>query len=331
MKLKELEGYLQQVTPFEEFDYMLEQYPTSPHLAARILFTISSVYDDIDGMLVGDFGCGGGMLGFGAAMLGAGAVLGLDIDPKAIGLARRNAIELDLAEETDFVLVDVAQLAAGCKIAATDPGSPGSTATKAGTPGDKQELEPEPEQEPQKLAPQMEGLGRKPRLQLDTVVMNPPFGTRNKGIDAIFLRHAIQSVRHGGAVYSLHKSSTRAHLFSVGVGLGAMPEVVAQLRFDIPRMYAFHTQDSADVDVDLLRFVVGGMQGQGSTEVHVPEYLPEEEEDETEGERRARRAREGKEKKGGGARTSDRRRSRGRGQGPGGRHRGSKRGGRQQR
>ena len=35
MKLKELEGHLQQVTPFSEFDYMLEQYPTSPHLAAR--------------------------------------------------------------------------------------------------------------------------------------------------------------------------------------------------------------------------------------------------------------------------------------------------------
>ena len=59
MKLKELEGHLQQVTPFSEFDYMLEQYPTSPHLAARMLFTISSVYDDIEDRVVGDFGCGG--------------------------------------------------------------------------------------------------------------------------------------------------------------------------------------------------------------------------------------------------------------------------------
>jgi SAM-dependent methyltransferase len=145
MKLKELESHLQQVTPFTEFNYMLEQYPTSPHLAARMLFTISSVYDDIKGMSVGDFGCGGGMLGLAAAMLGAGSVLGVDVDPKAITLARKNAQDLDLAEvlhchvepaqcrwhvgpadpvkitcaltmvlgqETDFLLADLAHVAA---------------------------------------------------------------------------------------------------------------------------------------------------------------------------------------------------------------------------
>ena len=40
--------------------------------------------------------------------------------------------------------------------------------------------------------------------------MNPPFGTRRKGADLAFLRAALRLAR--GSVYSLHKSSTRAHV-----------------------------------------------------------------------------------------------------------------------
>jgi predicted RNA methylase len=56
------------------------------------------------------------------------------------------------------------------------------------------------------------------RLRADTVIMNPPFGTRRKGADVEFLRAAARLVaRDGGALYSLHKSSTRAHLQKVAV------------------------------------------------------------------------------------------------------------------
>jgi hypothetical protein len=56
------------------------------------------------------------------------------------------------------------------------------------------------------------------RLRCDTVIMNPPFGTRRKGADVDFLRAATRLVRGGGgAVYSLHKSSTRAHLQKVAL------------------------------------------------------------------------------------------------------------------
>ena len=50
--------------------------------------------------------------------------------------------------------------------------------------------------------------GRIPKI--DTVIMNPPFGTKNKGIDMIFLRAAIRLCRT--SVYSLHKTSTRTHI-----------------------------------------------------------------------------------------------------------------------
>jgi rRNA N6-adenosine-methyltransferase METTL5 len=48
------------------------------------------------------------------------------------------------------------------------------------------------------------------RLRADTVVMNPPFGTRRKGADMEFLAAALKLSR--GSVYSLHKSSTRSHI-----------------------------------------------------------------------------------------------------------------------
>ena len=67
--------------------------------------------------------------------------------------------------------------------------------------------------------------------RVDTVVMNPPFGTKhNKGLDMIFLQvtkchlnqraEIVISFSQTGlemasrAVYSLHKSSTRDHVLS---------------------------------------------------------------------------------------------------------------------
>lgn len=81
------------------------------------------------------------------------------------------------------------------------------------------------------------------RLRCDTVIMNPPFGTRRKGADVDFLRAATRLVAGGGgAVYSLHKSSTRAHLQKVALKeLGCTEaQVLAELRYDLPATYKFH-------------------------------------------------------------------------------------------
>lgn len=45
----------------------------------------------------------------------------------------------------------------------------------------------------------------------DTVVMNPPFGTRNAGIDSAFV---LKGMKNANVVYSLHKTSTREVLYS---------------------------------------------------------------------------------------------------------------------
>ena len=88
------------------------------------------------------------------------------------------------------------------------------------------------------------------RLWADTVVCNPPFGTRTKGADTDFLRAASAIA---DTIYSLHKSTTREHIATVAKALGFEAAVLAELRFDIPSMYAFHREKSKDVAVDLWR------------------------------------------------------------------------------
>lgn len=90
---------------------------------------------------------------------------------------------------------------------------------------------------------------------VDTVLTNPPFGTKsNGGIDIAFLREATRLARR--AVYSFHKSSTRDFLVKTVQRWGYEVEVVAQMKFDIANIYKFHKKDSVDVEVDLIRVIL---------------------------------------------------------------------------
>ncbi|KAM9646604.1 rRNA N(6)-adenosine-methyltransferase METTL5-like [Trichechus inunguis] len=54
-------------------------------------------------------------------------------------------------------------------------------------------------------------LSNRMSKSFDTVIMNPPFWTKNnKGTDMAFLKTALEMART--AVHSLHKSSTREHI-----------------------------------------------------------------------------------------------------------------------
>ncbi|XP_043931442.1 rRNA N6-adenosine-methyltransferase METTL5 isoform X2 [Protopterus annectens] len=160
MKLKELESYLQDVDVFEDPKLLLEQYPTRPHIAACMLFTIHNSFDDIENKLVADLGCGCGVLSIGTAMLNAGLCVGFDIDDDALQVFSKNVEDFELTN-IDMVQYDVCML-------------PGKRFSKF----------------------------------FDTVIMNPPFGTKhNKGMDMSFLKAALHLANT--AVYSLHKTSTR--------------------------------------------------------------------------------------------------------------------------
>jgi putative methylase len=69
---------------------VLEQYATPPPLAARLIYH-AMLHGDIAGCRVCDLGCGTGILACGAAILGASTVVGVDLDPAALAIARRNA------------------------------------------------------------------------------------------------------------------------------------------------------------------------------------------------------------------------------------------------
>eukprot|EP00899_Mesostigma_viride_P015034 jgi/Mesvir1/23531/Mv18232-RA.1 len=87
----------------------------------------------------------------------------------------------------------------------------------------------------------------------DIVLMNPPFGSRTKGADMMFLQSAIKIARE--AVYSLHKTSTRAHIEKAALKMGAsQATVIAELRYDLPATYKFHKKKEVDIEVDLWRF-----------------------------------------------------------------------------
>lgn len=92
---------------------------------------------------------------------------------------------------------------------------------------------------------------------VDTIVMNPPFGTRNKGSDMEFLLVALKIASQ--AVYSLHKTTTRDHIKKTALrNFGARSaEVLCELRYDVPHMYKFHRKKEVDIAVDLWRFVPG--------------------------------------------------------------------------
>ncbi len=107
MKLRQLEMSLEAIEPITDPRAELEQYGTPAPLAARLLFH-ARMNGDIEGRRVLDLGCGTGILACGAALLSAFAVVGVDIDPRAIEAARRNAACLGL--NVEFHVSDVATL-----------------------------------------------------------------------------------------------------------------------------------------------------------------------------------------------------------------------------
>ena len=86
---------------------------------------------------------------------------------------------------------------------------------------------------------------------VDVIVTNPPFGTRNRGIDTLFVEKAMQNA---SVVYSLHKTTTRDYFIRKSSETGWKLEVLAELRYDLPKTHKFHKQKSKDIEVDLYRF-----------------------------------------------------------------------------
>lgn len=85
--------------------------------------------------------------------------------------------------------------------------------------------------------------------------MNPPFGTKNNtGIDMKFLQTALALTKN--SVYSLHKKSTRRHIYTKVYDWKIEGKIVAELKYNIPSTYKFHKKTSVDIEVDFWRFAL---------------------------------------------------------------------------
>eukprot|EP00965_Chrysotila_dentata_P130264 4307323-Pleurochrysis_carterae.AAC.1 len=267
MKLKQLVASLEQVRTWDSPKTRLEQYPTPPDLAAHLLM-VAAQDEHIEGMHVADLGCGGGVLGIGAALLGAVQVVGYDVDAEALEVIALEAIVLFLLicmNELQFPgrlmedkvglsshvrasrIVEVPYRASFCAVS-----HPHSVSKQVAS-ENREEFEVPLDLvhcDVTKLAG-----SRAMQNRFDCVVMNPPFGTQpdSNGIDVAFLHAALSLCSE---VRSMISSSWTMR-----------DSVVAELKFEIPKMYRHHTKQSVDVAVDFWKISKGS---------EVAELLPRE-------------------------------------------------------
>jgi predicted RNA methylase len=84
----------------------------------------------------------------------------------------------------------------------------------------------------------------------DTVIMNPPYGTRSPHLDVRFLERAFELAP---ILYSIHKSSTRDYLRGVIAKKHRKVEAVRSMSLNIPHLFPFHRRKWGNVKVDLYR------------------------------------------------------------------------------
>ncbi|MGP8070995.1 MAG: METTL5 family protein [Candidatus Bathyarchaeia archaeon] len=90
------------------------------------------------------------------------------------------------------------------------------------------------------------------RGSFDTVVMNPPFGTKQPHADLQFLQCA-QNL--ASVIYSIHKSSTRNFLGKWLQNQGLKGERIMSTEMEIPHQFSFHRKPKRFVEVDVFRIL----------------------------------------------------------------------------
>ncbi len=105
-KKKQLEMALQSIQTFISPKVDLEQYQTPAEIAADLLWNAYSM-GDIAGIKVADLACGTGILSVGAALLGANEVVGVDLDPDALNIAKQQASIRGLENVIRFIASDI--------------------------------------------------------------------------------------------------------------------------------------------------------------------------------------------------------------------------------
>ena len=88
-------------------------------------------------------------------------------------------------------------------------------------------------------------------VQAEVVVQNPPFGTKNKGMDVIFVGKALETAP---IVYSLHKSETKAYLEAFAAKKNAKITHIWDFKYPLKATMQFHRRRMHCINVSCMRF-----------------------------------------------------------------------------
>ena len=101
---RQLEVQLGKLRILQTPSLKLEQYPVSPEVASELLYMSGFEHHDLNARVI-DLGTGTGRLAIGAALMGSEKVVGVDVDERAIALARENAETIGV--QVQWVLSDI--------------------------------------------------------------------------------------------------------------------------------------------------------------------------------------------------------------------------------
>ena len=204
----------------------LEQYSTPSTIAADLVWNAYGL-GDIDNMSVLDLGCGTGIFAIASSLMGASYSLGVDVDDESIALAKitQNSIseehDIDITN-TNFIVGDINSFNSINDLL-------------------------------NERNPVNDDNNSKSLNRFDTLIQNPPFGSQEKGsrhADRKFMEFAVNSA---DVIYSFHMKNTEEFVIDYYRDLGAEVSHKLVYKFPIPKIYDFHTEESREVKVVVLR------------------------------------------------------------------------------
>ena len=225
-KKKHLEMILENVPNHPNPKVELEQYSTPSTIAADLVWNAYGL-GDIDNMSVLDLGCGTGIFAIASSLMGASYSLGVDIDDESIALAKitQNSIseehDIDITN-TNFIVGDINSFNSINDLL-------------------------------NERNPVNDDNNSKSLNRFDTLIQNPPFGSQEKGsrhADRKFMEFAVNSA---DVIYSFHMKNTEEFVIDYYRDLGAEVSHKLVYKFPIPKIYDFHTEESREVKVVVLR------------------------------------------------------------------------------
>ena len=82
--------------------------------------------------------------------------------------------------------------------------------------------------------------------EVDTVLMNPPFGVQNRKADKEFLLKAFEIGKH---IYSIHKIESKSFIEKISQENGFVVKEIIERDFRINKIYKFHKKQKYEVKV----------------------------------------------------------------------------------